>query len=143
MSPGYLILWIFLGVLESTGSYNPSSRSNAGFPDCHLMFGSGNLYLFPSVSGRSISDDGWAKHQSFNIRRLLLVTISLSPLPVIYGSILCLCDIQVCGTVFFYPMNMYYSHWLIKLIGQYSGKNIYSQGDQPQDTGRKKGKTRE
>jgi hypothetical protein len=39
------------GALDHSGSYSLSSPSSVGFPDLHLMFGCGPLYVFLSDAG--------------------------------------------------------------------------------------------
>ena len=58
MSPGLLVLCVFLGCFGTTGSYNPSPSSSGGFPKHCLTFDCGSLHLIPTVVGWLLSDNG-------------------------------------------------------------------------------------
>lgn len=50
-----VVLWaVFCGIPDPSGSSNSSCPSSAGLPGC------GPLHLFPSLAGRSLSDDNYA-----------------------------------------------------------------------------------
>lgn len=61
------------------------------------MFGCESLSLFPTVAGGSLSDDSWARND-LCVHRISLGIISLTFLPVMFGSILGLWVVQPLGS---------------------------------------------
>lgn len=56
------------GVLNPSGTFNPSFPSSVKFPTLHLVFG---LYLLPHAVGRSLSDDNWTRSQCMSIENIM------------------------------------------------------------------------
>lgn len=53
-------------VLDFSGFYNCSLPSSVGFPELHLLFGCGFLYLLPSAVEGSPYENDWARHRSMS-----------------------------------------------------------------------------